>query len=51
MLGANASGAKVKAFWLAIDGDGSRVDIGQPAAVGVSLGMANVVTKLGRLPA
>ena len=46
MLVAQASGAQVKPFWLSIDNDGGRVNIRHPAAVGVALGMADVMTKL-----
>ena len=46
MLGAQASGAQVEAFWLAIYDDGSWMNIGQPAAVSMALGMADVMTEL-----
>ena len=46
MLGAHASGTQFEAFWLAIYGDGSRVNIGQPAAVGMALGMTDIMTEL-----
>jgi hypothetical protein len=46
MLGAQASGAQVKPFWLTIYNDGSRMNIGYPAAVGVAFGVANVMTEL-----
>ena len=46
MLGAQASGAQVKPFWLAIYNDSDRVNIGHPATVGMALGMANVMTEL-----
>ena len=49
VLGAQASGTQVKARWLAISNDGSRVNIGQPLAVGVPHRMAHVMTKLRRL--
>ena len=51
MLSAQASGAQVKPFWLAIDDDGSGVNIGHPAAVGVALGVADIMTKLRRFSA
>ena len=47
MLGAKASGAQVKTFWLSTNGDGHRVNIGHPAAVGVALGMTDIMTELG----
>jgi len=46
MLGAQAPGAQVKSFWLTIYSDGGRVNIGQPATVGVALGMADIMTEL-----
>ena len=49
--GAQAPGAQVKAFWLSVNDNGSRVYIGYPAAVGVALGMADIMTELGRFPA
>ncbi len=49
--GAQASGAQVKAFWLTIDYDFGRVDIGYPAAVGMPLGMADIMTELRRFSA
>ena len=45
MLGAQASGAQIKALLLAVDSDGSRVDIGGPAPVGPALGMAHIMTE------
>ncbi len=46
MLRAQAPGAQVEPFRLSLDGDGGRVNIRQPAAVGVALGVADVMTKL-----
>ncbi len=46
MLIAQASGAQVKSFWLAIYNDGSRVNIGHPATVGVAFRMADIMTEL-----
>ena len=51
MLGAQASGAKVKSFWLTIYNNGGGMDIGCPAAVGVTLGMADIMTELRRFSA
>jgi hypothetical protein len=51
MLVAQAPGAQVKPFWLTIYDDGSWVDIRHPAAVGVALGVTDVMTKLRRFPA
>ena len=48
MLGAQASGAQVKAPGLTVNENRSRVDIGHPAAVGMPLGMADIVTELWR---
>jgi hypothetical protein len=45
MLAAQTSGAQVKALFLAIYSDGSRVDIGSPAPVGPAFGMAYVMTE------
>jgi hypothetical protein len=46
MLGAQASGAQVKPFWLAVYQDGGGVNIGYPAAVGVAFGVADIMTEL-----
>ena len=46
MPGAQASGAQVESFWLAIDNEGGRVNIGQPEAVGVAFRMADIMAKL-----
>ena len=46
MLSTQASGAQVEMLCLAIDIDSSRVDIGHPAAVGVALGVADIMAKL-----
>ena len=46
MPGAQASGAQVESFWLAVNSDSGGVNIGYPAAVGVPLGMANIMTEL-----
>jgi hypothetical protein len=46
VLVAQASGAQVEPFWLAVYHDGDRVDIGHPAAVGVPLGVADIMTEL-----
>ena len=45
MLGAQASGAEVKALFLAVNSNGGRVDIGDPAPVGPALGMAYIMTE------
>ena len=46
MLGAEAPGAQVSTFRLAIDEDGGRVNIGSPASVGVALGVTDIMTEL-----
>ncbi len=46
MLGAQASGAQVEALRLTVNQDGGRVNIGQPATVGMSLGMADIMAEL-----
>jgi len=51
VLGAQAPGAQVKSLWFSIYGEGNRMDIGYPAAVGVALGVTDVMTELGRFPA
>ena len=51
MLGAQASGTQVKAFWLAIYHDGGRVNVGRPAAVGMAFGVADIMTELRCFPA
>ena len=46
MLAAQASGAQVKPFGLALDNDGGGMDVGYPAAVGVALGVTDIMTEL-----
>ena len=46
MLGADAAGAQVQVSGLPVNDDGCRVNIRYPAALGVALGMANVITGL-----
>jgi hypothetical protein len=46
VLVSQASGAKVKSLRLAIYNDSSRVNIGHPAAVGMALGVADIMTEL-----
>ena len=45
VLAAQASGAQVKSFWLTINDYGGRVDVGYPLAIGVTLGMADIMTE------
>ncbi len=47
MLGAQASGTKVKPRWLTISSNGDRVNIRQPFPIGAAFGMAHIMTKLG----
>ncbi len=51
MLGAQASGAQVKSFWLAIYNKSSRVNIRHPATFGVAFGVADIMTELRCFPA
>ena len=51
MLGAQASGAQVESFWLAVDIDRSRVNIGHPAAVSALFRVADTMTELRRFTA
>lgn len=51
ILVAQAAGAEVKLFHFAVNHDGSGMDIGRPAPVGMALGMADVRTVNGNLPA
>ena len=46
MLGAQAAGAQVEPFHLAVYVDRRRVNIGQEAAVGVALGVADIMAEL-----
>ena len=48
MLGAQASGAKVKPLWLAIYYDSCWMNIGLPVSVSSTLGVADIVPELGR---
>jgi hypothetical protein len=48
MLSTQAPGAQVEPFWFAIYKNGSRVNIGHPAALSMTLGMAHIITKLRR---
>ena len=47
MLGAQAAHADVDPFLHPIYGHSGLAHVGQPAAVGVSLGMTNIVAELG----
>ena len=51
ILCAQAPGAQVKVLCLAIDVHSRRVDIGRPAAVGMALGVADIMTELRRFTA
>jgi hypothetical protein len=46
MLGAQAPGAEVKSFGLSIHNNGGRMNIRYPAAVGVALGVADIMAEL-----
>jgi hypothetical protein len=45
ILGAQAPGTQVELFRLAVDHDGSGVDIGIEPAIGMALGMADILTE------
>ena len=47
MLTAQASGAQVQMFWLALDNDCNRVNIRHPAAFGMTLRVAYIMTEVG----
>ncbi len=47
MLGAQASGAQVKPFWLALYNNSSWMNIRQPAPFGVAFGVSYIMAKLG----
>ena len=47
VLGAQASSAQVESLWLTSYNNSSWVNIGHPATIGMALGVAYVVTKLG----
>ena len=51
ILIADASGAQAKLFHLAVNHDGSGVDIGNPAPVGMAFGVADIGTINGNFPA
>ena len=51
MLAAQAARAKVEVLKFPVNGDGGGVYIGRPAAVGMALGMADIVPEIGRLAA
>ena len=46
VLGAQAPGTEVESFGFSINIKGNRVNIRQPVAAGMALGMAHVMTKL-----
>ena len=46
MLGAQAPGAQVELFGLTIYYQGNRVDIRHPTTIGVSFGVADIMTEL-----
>ena len=50
MLGSQASGTQVESFGLAVYIKRGRVNIGDPAAVGMPFGVANIMTKLWGFP-
>ena len=51
VLGAQAAGAQVEAHRLTIFYYSYRVNIGHPAPVGMALGVAYIMTELGRFTA
>ena len=46
MLSAQAPGAQVESFGLAIYNDSNRVNVGHPATIGMALGVAHIMTEL-----
>jgi hypothetical protein len=50
ILIAQAAGAEVKLFRLAVNHDGSGMDISRPAPVGMAFGMADIRTENGGFP-
>ena len=46
MLAAQASGAQVEMFHLTFNNNGSRMNVGHPVALGVALGVADIITIL-----
>jgi hypothetical protein len=46
MLVPEAPGAQVKPFRLSVNNDGSGVNVGYPAPIGVAFGMTDIMTKL-----
>ena len=50
MLGSEAPGAQVESFGLTVYIDRGRVNIGDPAAVGMPFGVADIMTKLWGFP-
>jgi hypothetical protein len=51
VLVAQATGAEFKLFHLAVNHDGSRVNISYPAPVGMAFGVADIRTVNGSFPA
>ena len=51
ILTPQASGAQVETFLFTIDGEGSGVNVGYPAPVGVALRVADIMAELGRFSA
>jgi hypothetical protein len=51
ILRSQAPGAQVKVLCLAININSRRMNIGHPAAVGVTLGVADIMTELRCFPA
>ncbi len=51
MLTAQASGAQIEMFGLTINNNGSRVNVRHPVALGVALGVADIITILRRFSA
>jgi hypothetical protein len=47
MLAAQAAGAEVQFFGFPLYGEGNRVNIGHPLALGMTLRVANIVAEAG----
>ena len=51
VVGTEAAGADGHPLWFSVYGKGNRVDIGHPAALGMTLGMAHIITEHRRFAA
>jgi hypothetical protein len=51
LLGTDTAGAEIEPFGHTVDFEGDRMNIRCPAPVGMALGMADIMPKLGRFAA